>query len=127
MNEDRGARKAAMMAEAERLIEKMLDWDEVTKKPTLSDIEEEVLVARKEFGQVAVETLIGGQAEKRPVPGAKCEECGAEMQYKDTKGTTVESRVGEVRVERGYYYCAECKQGFFPPGQTTEIERAALE
>jgi hypothetical protein len=116
MKADRAARKAAMMAEAEHQIERMLDWEEGTNRPTLSDIEAEVLTARQEFGEVVTETLIGGQAEKRPVPGPKCEGCGQELQYKDTKGTTVGSQVGEIRVERGYYYCAECKQGFFPPG-----------
>lgn len=122
MKEERAGRKAAMMAEAERLIERMLDWDEAANRPTLKDIEEEVLATRQEFGEVAAEMLIGGQPEKRPVPGPKCKGCGEEMQYKDSKGTTVTSRVGEVRVERGYYYCAECKQGIFPPGQTTTVK-----
>ena len=27
-----------------------------------------------------------------------------------------ESRVGQLRIARGYYYCAHCQQSVFPPG-----------
>jgi len=35
---------------------------------------------------------------------------------RDDKGNRIESRVGELEIERGYYHCAECNQGLFPPG-----------
>jgi len=37
------------------------------------------------------------------------------------------SRVGGLKVERGYYYCACCESGFFPPGPATGVGARVLE
>ncbi len=39
--------------------------------------------------------------------------------YKAQKDNTVESRVGTLPLELGYYYCQTCRTGLFPPGSTT--------
>jgi hypothetical protein len=31
----------------------------------------------------------------------------------------VESRLGGIEIERGYYYCAACQSGSFPPRRAT--------
>ena len=36
------------------------------------------------------------------------------MRNKGSKKTSVESRVGEVQIRRGYYYCTHCQRGFPP-------------
>ena len=46
----------------------------------------------------------------------RCPHCGGPTQNKGQKGNQVESRVGGVQLERAYYYCPRCQQGFFPPG-----------
>ncbi|MHB8629732.1 MAG: hypothetical protein ACYDEO_26475, partial [Aggregatilineales bacterium] len=46
-------------------------------------------------------------------PGSGCANCGQEMHYKGQKGRYVETRSGTVRVERAYYYCEQCRRGFF--------------
>ena len=56
---------------------------------------------------------------QQPVANPLCEKCGAEMRYKGFKMRAVESRAGEIAIERGYYYCTCCRSGFFPPGQAT--------
>ena len=108
--------KAELMSEAEGLIDEMLVWDEKNPKPTLTQIENIVLELRKRMSERMAQALIEQQENKRPVPGPQCSECGAEMRYKGQKGSHVESRVGEVQLERGHYYCEACKQGYFPPG-----------
>lgn len=108
--------KAELLADAERLIDEILEWDDRTDAPTLREIEREVLRLRRQFGQGITGAVIERQEQRRPVPGPSCPECGAEMQYKGMKETTVEGQVGGLEIERGHYYCAECRRGLFPPG-----------
>ena len=119
--------KAGLLAEAETLIDEAFDWDDETESPTLRDIEQIVLKLRKRFGERIAEAVIERQAERRPVPGPSCPECGAEMQYKGQKQSGIESQVGALGIERGYYYCAQCRRGLFPPGQTARAVGEELE
>jgi len=50
------------------------------------------------------------------VMGPACPECGQEMRYKGQKLVEPQPWVGDVEIERGYYYCAGCNVGRFPPG-----------
>ena len=112
MKEDKDKLKAEMMAEAEEIIEELLKWDEKNPKPTLTQIEDIVLELRKRMGERMAEAMIEKQENKRPVPGPRCGECGGEMRYKGQKQNRVGSRAGELRLERGHYYCPKCKLGF---------------
>lgn len=116
MGSDRGKRKAVLMAKAEALIEAMLKWDEEAKAPNLGQIETEILKLRRAFGEELLKDVVSNQSRVRPVPGPRCEQCGREMSYKGQKGKDVVSLAGEVRIERGYYYCRACGSGLFPPG-----------
>ena len=108
--------KAELMTEAEELIDELLEWDEKNPKPTLTQIEDVVLKLRKQMSERMTEAIIEGQEAKGPVPGPSCPQCGEEMRFKGQKRNRVESRAGEVQLERGHYYCEECGRGFFPPG-----------
>jgi len=116
MRQERGERKAALMREAERLIDELLDWEAKKEAPNLGEIEEEILVIRAELGREMLKSVLEGQVSGRPVPGPKCKACGQEMRYKGLKGKQVESLAGGMTVERGSYYCDGCGVGFFPPG-----------
>ena len=118
MKHSRAELKAELMAEAELMIDELVDWTEQTSEPTLTQIEDVILKLRKRLSEQMAEAVIGAQEAVRPVPGPKCAQCGGEMQYKDMKGNTVESRVGALGLKRGYYYCKTCQAGFFPPGST---------
>jgi uncharacterized protein with PIN domain len=107
--------RAELLAEAETLIDKAFDWDDETEAPTLRDIEQVVLKLRKRFGERMAEAMIERQEERWPVRDASCPECGAEMQYKGQKESDIESQVGALGIEKGYYYCAQCRRGLFPP------------
>lgn len=54
----RAQKKAALLAEAEALIESLLDRDEQTDKPNLRQIEDEVLDLRRQFGQRLAHAVI---------------------------------------------------------------------
>jgi uncharacterized protein with PIN domain len=95
---------------------KACDWDDERAAPTLRDVEQVVLKLRKRFGERVAEAMLERQEQRRSVPGPRCPECGAEMQYKGQKESGVESQVGALEIERGHYYCAQCRRGLFPPG-----------
>jgi uncharacterized protein with PIN domain len=115
MKRKRSEVKAELLKKAELLIDELLDWNDETKAPDLTQIEDIVLKLRKQLGEQMALTVIDAQEAKRLSPGAQCPNCQREMHYKDVKANTVESRVGALPLERGYYYCQTCRTGLFPP------------
>ena len=127
MTDIRADLKAELMLQAEVLIDELLAWTADTPAPTLTQIEDVVLKLRQRLSERMALAVIGAQEAVRPVPGPACPTCGREMHYKDRKANTVESRVGCLPLERGYYYCEPCKSGLFSPGSTTGSVGRALE
>lgn len=111
----RSERKARMMEIAEKEIEKLLDWQEKSERPDLGGIEEEVLRIRKRIGEGMAREVIESQEARRPVPSPCCPECQKEMHYKGMREKEITSLVGEVKLNRGYFYCDHCGSGLFPP------------
>ena len=97
-----------------------------TESPDLSSLEDIVLKLRKRIGERMTEEVIENQEAVRLVPGPSCPECKEEMHYKGMKGKSLTSLVGEVNINRGYYYCDHCRSGLFPPGQATQYTRQEL-
>jgi len=122
MKRTREERRAALEAKAKELIDELMVWDEETERPTLTQMEEEVLKLRQELGEAMLENLVAGQASQKPVPGPSCPQCGQEMDYKGDKPRQVTSRAGDVQYERGYYYCSRCRERIFPPGSPTPAD-----
>ncbi len=119
MQQTRAQKKAKLQAAADRLIEQLLDWDERSTRPNLSAIEDEVLKLRQQFGQEMANVVVEGQEGGQSVEAPSCIHCEKAMRYKGQKRKEVESLLGGIEVVRGYYYCAACASGFFPPGPTT--------
>ena len=115
------------MWEAETRIDELLEWDEQTKAPTLTQIEDVILKLRQQMGQRMAEEVLRDQEASAPVPGPKCVKCEREMRYRGQKEREVESRLGAVELKRGYYYCDHCEEGFFPSGQAVDADSSALE
>ncbi len=120
--ESKEEKRARLLAKASQAIDEYLEWEEKNPRPDLMQIEDIALKLRKEFGQEIAQLAIENQADRTPAPGPSCRKCGKEMRYKGRKGTEVESRTGRLKVERGYYYCPECKERLFPPGQAVATE-----
>ena len=108
--------RTELLAEAEAVIDEAIDWHEDTEAPSLLEVEDILLKLRKRLSQRMAEIILGDQETVRPVEAPVCPTCGRKMRYKGLKDTTVESRLGPLRLDRGYYYCARCESGFFPPG-----------
>ena len=116
MKSTRAERKIRLMKQAESMIDELLDWSDSTPEPNLSQIEGYVLELRKRFSEEMAREVIEAQEAKYPVPGPPCPGCGQEMRYKGQKEIELRTWVGDVKIERGYYHCAACQEGFFPPG-----------
>lgn len=116
MKRTRTELKGELQTEAEQLIDELLDWATEADAPTLTEIEEVILKLRQRLGERMAKVVLDEQEATRPVPGPACPGCGREMHYKDMKGNRVESRVGNLQLQRGYYYCETCREGLFPPG-----------
>lgn len=116
MKSSREERKARLMKAAEEVIDELLDWSETTPEPNLTQIEALVRRLRKTLGEQMALEVVNVQEARQPVPGPGCPKCQQEMRYKGQKKTTIESWVGDLTMERGYYHCPDCKVGLFPPG-----------
>lgn len=55
-------RRAALIAQFEKELDDLLEWENQAEKPDLSAIEEVVLVARQRLGQILTQDLIQAQA-----------------------------------------------------------------
>ena len=116
MKPSREEKKARLMARLEKAADELLDWEEQNPRPTLTQLEDIVLLLRKEIGEEMAEEVIERMEAKAMAPGPRCPKCGKEMRYKGQREKDVESRAGELTLERGYYACPDCDEGFFPPG-----------
>jgi len=112
-------------------VEGFVEWKGEERAYTFEEIEEEALV----IGRALVREMIGvavveeGVKEERhrARPEPNCEGCGGAMRYSGRRGRGIESKVGDVRIERAYYHCPSCKVGFFPPGPKAEDRGSTLE
>lgn len=115
MDKRKEALKARLLAQYAEQLDEMLE--EVKDEPSLNleQIEDLALGVRGQVGQAVAQGLVEMEA-KAAVPGPACAGCQREMHYKGKKKRRVRTRSGEVEVERAYYYCDHCRQGYFPPG-----------
>jgi uncharacterized protein with PIN domain len=108
--------KADLLREYEEELDQLLAWEKSTKKPTLSQIEEQVLIARKKMSEAMLKQMLAGQEVGSPAEVEKCPKCGKPMEDKGKEPKLVETRAGSILMERTRYYCPDCKIGVFPPG-----------
>ena len=115
----RAQKEAKLREVADEVIGSYLTWDDENSAPNLTQIEDKILELRQQMGQILLEVAVASQEMNQPVESPKCTKCGEEMRYKGQKERGMESRVGGLEMGRGYYYCACCKSGIFPPGPAT--------
>jgi uncharacterized protein YbaR (Trm112 family) len=108
--------KARLMAELAGEIEKLLAEAEGRGTVTLTEIERMVGEAGRRIQQRIAERLVEEAARVQGAERVVCPECGGRLRYKGQKGRWIATTSGEVKVERGYFYCEKCRAGIFPPG-----------
>ena len=109
----RERKKARLMACAEQVIDELLEWSGETQRPNLTQIEDKVLELRERFGE---ELARSGRGTRGQATGPWSYVCT--VRPRDELQGAQRDRaphLGEVRIERGYYYCQRGKVGLFPP------------
>ena len=127
MKTTRAQKKAKLQARSEEIIERLLEWEERNLAPNLTAIEDELLQLRKQFGVEMLRVVIEEQEARQPMANPLCAGCGKGMRYKGEKVRDVVSRLGELEMARGHYYCKDCASGLFPPRPATGIRPQAVE
>lgn len=115
MRHTREQKRAELLQAAEAMIDAFLDWEEQAPEPTLSEIETEVLKLRRQLSARMAEVAIDDQDAVQPVEAPLCPHCGERLRYKGQKARRLESLVGTLHFQRGYYHCTHCQSGHFPP------------
>ena len=123
-SDDKGL-KGRMMVEAEEAVNQLLAGVGEKEDVKLSDIERLVRVAGERVMERFTARLV--EAGVQEVEGCICPVCGRKARYKGQKARDLVTETGEVRLERAYYYCPNCRQGFFPPGPAAEAVGETLE
>jgi hypothetical protein len=100
----------------ERKLKEVLDWGEEHPGSRLIELEEYLLEMGKEITGMLAEGVVEQRESRQPVEAPACDRCGQPTAYKGQKRKRVMTQVGEVAVERGYYWCEHCRRGVFPPG-----------
>jgi hypothetical protein len=91
-------------------------------KPTLEQLTRAVWERRQELTGSLTEALLEQryrpEHEQRSAP---CPQCGRPVAARAVVSRTLETLVGRVELDRPYFYCVPCGQGFFPPDATLEL------
>ncbi len=98
--------------------------EEVVKEnsPTLDALTRAVLARRQELTAQVTEVLVRQRhAQALGQKNAPCPHCGRLLPARGLVSRTVETLVGEVALERPYFYCLKCKQGFYPLDEALEL------
>ncbi len=106
---------AHLRAKADAAIAKAVAERKLPAEATLADLERSALSAGREIEQAIAQALAEESAAEVPA-WPNCPACGQKLKNKGKRRRRVVTEAGEVEVERTYYHCAACGQGFSPPG-----------
>jgi hypothetical protein len=114
------------VAEFERRVNALLDYEEVYPQATLGELEAEARRRSRDCFAPVLEALLEWRSQEvERFPGCQC---GQECQYQGRQQRSQETLVGRITWQRGYYYCETCRRGRYPldealgigPGQFSE-------
>lgn len=120
------------VAEFERRVNALLDYEEAHPQATLGELEAEARQLSRDCFAPVLEALLEGRSQE--VEASPWCECGQVPEYKGQQRRSQETWVGRITWQRGYYYCEECKRGQYPldevlgigPGQFSDGLQAGL-
>ncbi len=97
-------------------------WLDILEETVKEVLARAVFARRQELTGMLTEALVKqrySQAlDQKTTP---CPHCGRLLQVRALVPRTVETLVGEVCLERPYFYCAQCERGFYPLDDALEL------
>lgn len=106
---------ARLEGAAKAAIAKALADSPRPAEATLEDIERAAVAAGQQIQQAIAAELAQASAAELPA-WPTCLQCGRKMKTKGKRRRRIVTEAGEIEIERLYYHCAACGQGFSPPG-----------
>ena len=113
-------RRQVLQGEVLAELERFVAWDEAKPSCTFGEIEEQAMAVGRAVTQAMMKWAVAEEEAKAQrgtaSPESTCKVCEKRMRYGGRKKREIESKVGQMEIERGYYHCVTCGAGFFPPG-----------
>jgi DNA-directed RNA polymerase subunit RPC12/RpoP len=106
--------EARLRAKAETAIAQALTERALPAEASLADIERVAMQAGRAIEQAIAQALAEESAAELPA-WPDCPHCGQKLKNKGKRRRRIVTEAGEIEVERTYYHCAACGQGFSPP------------
>lgn len=106
----------------------MYKWsnNEVTQGPTAKRIEGKIRKWIQQIGQDTQMLLLGGMDRNRRKGKQKCPECEQGVYWKGYEPRNYITSLGEMKLERAYYYHAACHCGWVPLDKRLKIGASEL-
>jgi hypothetical protein len=101
---------------AGEMYEELREWRKQHPAASFDEIAGQVTPRRRQLMGKLLGQLALQHGDGEVIEGLSCPECGQEMRYKGKPKRRVAHMEGEVKLERAYYYCAQCEAGLSPPG-----------
>lgn len=115
MSLDKKALKAKLLKQYSDQLDEMLDELDQPDRLHLTKIEDAALKVRQEVSQAITQGLSEHESQSTDVDVC-CPDCQQVARYKGKKRKWLKTRSGEIQIERAYWYCPNCRAGFFPTG-----------
>jgi uncharacterized protein with PIN domain len=110
------ADREAIAQMAGQTFEELQAWCQAHPGYTLLELEEQGMLLRQRLmGEMLSKLVARGEA-VQPAAGMRCPTCQGAMEDKGRRTRTVRGPEGAVELDRAYYYCPSCQEGFFPSG-----------
>ena len=116
MKRTRAQIKAEVMKRFEGELDQLLEWQEKANQPNLTQFENKIIATCKELSVEIMRAMLQGEQAGTLVEAPVCAKCGKVKENKGKRPQVIETRLGTIQIERTYYACPECREGFFPPG-----------
>jgi len=124
----RSKRKETFLTAASEMYDGLEGWYDTHPEATFEEIEAEARRRRRALMGKGLEIVVNGRDTGYRVEGVRCPKCGGGMEFRGYLPWTIYGLEGDVRLERAYYVCPQCKgETIFPPGSEAATARGSLE
>jgi Zn finger protein HypA/HybF involved in hydrogenase expression len=117
----------AVAQSAGQVYEELQVWCEAHPRYTLMELEQQVVHLRQRLIGDMLSKIVAEREAVQPAEGVKCPKCQGVMQDKGRRKRTVQGPEGSVELDRAYYYCPSCEEGFSPSGPRVATDEAPLD
>jgi len=121
------ADREAIVQMAGQVFVELQAWCQAHPGYTLMDLEEQALLQRQRLMGEMMSKLVAEQEAAQPAEGVTCPTCQGAMEDKGRRPRTVRGPEGAVELDRAYYYCPSCQEGFFPSGPRVAADAAPVD